>query len=71
MFFTSLFVRRMVWANGESRGTRGRLSPSPGGWHQGTRAGFWLGAFRPELSVTVMRTNNPARRPLVGFGFDF
>jgi outer membrane protein assembly factor BamA len=50
-----------VYQNGES----------PGGWHQGSGAGFWLGAFRPDFSVTVMRTNNPDRRSLVGIGFDF
>lgn len=50
-----------VYVNGES----------PGGWHQGTGAGFWIGVIRPDLNVTVMRTNNPERRTLVTLGFAF
>lgn len=44
---------------------------SPGGWHQGTGAGFWISVVRPELGLTVMRTNNPERRTLVSLGFAF
>ena len=44
---------------------------SPGGWHQGTGAGFWIGVVRPALGVTAMRTNNPERRTLVSLGFAF
>jgi hypothetical protein len=44
---------------------------SPGGWHQGTGAGFWVSAVRPELGITVMRTNNPERRILTSLGFAF
>jgi hypothetical protein len=44
---------------------------SPGGWHQGTGAGFWIGVVRPELGITVMRTNNPERRTLTSLGFAF
>jgi hypothetical protein len=50
-----------VYVNGES----------PGGWHRGTGAGVWIGLVRPELGITVMRTNNPERRSLVSLGFDF
>lgn len=44
---------------------------SPGGWHQGTGAGFWISVVRPELGITVMRTNNPERRILTSLGFAF
>jgi hypothetical protein len=44
---------------------------SPGGWHQGTGVGFWVSVLRPELGVTVVRTNNPDRRTLVSLGFAF
>jgi hypothetical protein len=44
---------------------------SPGGWHQGTGAGFWISLVRPELGLTVMRTNNPDRRILTSLGFAF
>ena len=44
---------------------------SPGGWHQGTGAGFWISVVRPELGLTVMRTNNPDRRILTSLGFAF
>jgi hypothetical protein len=44
---------------------------SPGGWHQGAGAGFWIGVVRPELGITVMRTNNPERRILTNLGFTF
>jgi hypothetical protein len=44
---------------------------SPGGWHQGTGAGFWISVVRPELGITVMRTNNPERRVLTSLGFAF
>lgn len=44
---------------------------SPGGWHQGVGAGFWIAVVRPELGITVLRTNNPERRTLVSLGFAF
>jgi hypothetical protein len=44
---------------------------SPGDWHQGVGAGFWIGVVRPELGITVVRTNNPERRTLVSLGFAF
>jgi hypothetical protein len=44
---------------------------SPGGWHQGAGAGFWISVVRPELGITVMRTNNPERRTLTSLGFAF
>lgn len=44
---------------------------SPGGWHQGTGAGFWVSVVRPELGLTVMRTNNPDRHILTSLGFAF
>ena len=44
---------------------------SPGGWHQGTGAGFWISVVRPELGLTVMRTNNPDRRIMTQLGFAF
>jgi hypothetical protein len=44
---------------------------SPGGWHQGTGAGFWIALVRPGLGITVMRTNNPERRTLTSIGFAF
>lgn len=44
---------------------------SPGGWHQGAGAGFWISVVRPELGLTVMRTNNPERRILTSLGFAF
>jgi len=44
---------------------------SPGGWHQGTGAGFWIALVRPDLGITVMRTNNPERRILTSIGFAF
>jgi hypothetical protein len=44
---------------------------SPGGWHQGTGAGFWLALVDPRLGMTVMRTNNPKRRTLISIGFAF
>ena len=44
---------------------------SPGGWHRGTGVGGWIGVVRPELGITVMRTNNPERRYLVSLGFGF
>jgi hypothetical protein len=50
-----------VYLNGESTGL----------WHKGTGAGLWFSFVRPELGVTVMRTNNPDRRTLVSLGFAF
>jgi hemolysin activation/secretion protein len=44
---------------------------SPGGWHQGAGAGFWISVVRPDLGITVMRTNNRERRTLVSIGFAF
>ena len=44
---------------------------SPGGWHQGTGAGLWIALVRPDLGITVMRTNNPERRILTSIGFAF
>ena len=44
---------------------------SPGGWHQGAGAGVSIGVVRPDVGVTVMRTNNPERRTLVTLGFTF
>ncbi|HYN80720.1 MAG TPA: hypothetical protein VES88_04405 [Gemmatimonadaceae bacterium] len=44
---------------------------SPGGWHKGTGAGFWIGIIRPETSLTVLYTNNPDRRVLTSLGFAF
>jgi hypothetical protein len=44
---------------------------SPGGWHQGTGAGLWIAVVRPDLGITVMRTNNPDRRTLTSIGFAF
>ena len=44
---------------------------SPGGWHQGSGAGFWISVVRPELGITVMRTNNPDRRIQTHLGFVF
>ncbi|MFL5593050.1 MAG: hypothetical protein ACJ785_00375 [Gemmatimonadaceae bacterium] len=50
-----------VYVNGES----------PGGWHHGGGAGLWFGFVRPDLGVTVMRTNNPERRVVTTIGFAF
>ncbi len=44
---------------------------SPGGQHKGTGAGLWISFVRPELGVTIMRTNNPERPTLVSLGFAF
>ncbi|HET9777263.1 MAG TPA: hypothetical protein VFP77_11890 [Gemmatimonadaceae bacterium] len=44
---------------------------SPGGWHQGAGAGLWFAFVRPDLGVSVMRTNNPDRPNLVSLGFAF
>ncbi len=44
---------------------------SPGGWHEGVAAGFWLATIRPDLGITVVRTNNPDRRIQVSLGFAF
>ncbi|MFL5597801.1 MAG: hypothetical protein ACJ77S_10105, partial [Gemmatimonadaceae bacterium] len=50
-----------VYMNGES----------PGGWHHGGGAGLWFSFVRPELGVSVMRTNNPERRVVTTLGFAF
>jgi hypothetical protein len=42
---------------------------SPGGWHTGTGAGFWVGVISPETSMSVLYTNNPDRRILTSIGF--
>jgi hypothetical protein len=44
---------------------------STGLWHKGTGAGLWISFVRPELGVTIMRTNNPDRPTLVSLGFAF
>jgi hypothetical protein len=44
---------------------------SPGGWHQGTGAGVWIAVVRPEIGITVVRTNNPDRRIQTNIGFAF
>jgi outer membrane protein assembly factor BamA len=44
---------------------------SPGGWHQGTGAGIWIGVVRPEIGLTIVGTNNPDRRILTSIGFAF
>jgi hypothetical protein len=44
---------------------------SPGGWHTGMAAGFWVGVLSPGTSITVMMTNRVERRWLFGFGFDY
>jgi outer membrane protein assembly factor BamA len=50
-----------VYLDGESTGL----------WHKGTGAGLWISFVRPELGVTILRTNNPDRRILFSFGFAF
>jgi hypothetical protein len=44
---------------------------SPGGWHTGAAGGFWLGVLNPQTSITMMGTSTPARRLLLGLGFDY
>ena len=44
---------------------------SPGGWHIGSGAGFWIGIISPETSLSVLYTNNPDRRILTNLGFTF
>jgi hypothetical protein len=44
---------------------------SPGGWHIGSGAGFWIGIVSPETSLSVLYTNNPDRRILTTLGFTF
>ncbi|HWL38851.1 MAG TPA: hypothetical protein VNO75_01340 [Gemmatimonadaceae bacterium] len=44
---------------------------SPGGWHQGTGAGIWIAVVRPDIGITIVRTNNPDRRTLTSIGFAF
>jgi hypothetical protein len=44
---------------------------SPGGWHQGAGGGLSIGVVRPELGMTVMRTNNPDRPWYFRLGFAF
>ena len=44
---------------------------SPGGWHTGVAAGFWLGVLSPGTNVSVMATNQRDRRWLFGLGFGY
>ena len=44
---------------------------SQSGWHQGRGAGLWFAFVRPDLGISVMRTNNPERPNLVSIGFAF
>jgi hypothetical protein len=44
---------------------------SPGGWHQGTGVGIWIAVIRPDIGITIVRTNNPERRTLTSIGFAF
>jgi len=44
---------------------------SPGGWHKGAGAGFWVGVIKPETGINVTITNNPERRVLTHLGFVF
>ena len=44
---------------------------SPGGWHQGAGGGLWVSFVRPELGLTLMRTDNRERPTLVSIGFAF
>ena len=44
---------------------------SPGGWHKGTGAGFWVGFVNPGTSVNVLYTNNSDRRIVSSLGFAF
>ena len=44
---------------------------SAGGWHSGVGGGFWLGVLSPKTSVTVLLTNSPDRRLLLGLGVDY
>jgi len=44
---------------------------SPGGWHRGTGAGFWVGFVNPGTNINVLFTNNPDRRIVSSLGFAF
>ena len=44
---------------------------SPGGWHKGVGAGFWVGLINPGASLNVLITNNSQRRIISSFGFAF
>jgi len=44
---------------------------SPGGWHRGTGAGIWIAVVKPDIGITIVRTNNPERRTLTSIGFAF
>jgi hypothetical protein len=44
---------------------------SPGGWHNVTGAGFWLGVLNPVTSVSVMLTSQRDRRVLLATGVSF
>ena len=44
---------------------------SPGGWHQGVGAGIWISLVRPDIGLTIVRTNNPDRRVVTRIGFAF
>ncbi len=44
---------------------------SPGGWHQISGAGFWIGVQSHATSLNVLFTNGRERRILVGTGMNF
>lgn len=44
---------------------------SPGGWHTGVGAGFWLGVLSPSTSISVTFTNDRDRRILLGTGISY
>jgi hypothetical protein len=44
---------------------------SPGGWHKGAGAGFWVGVIKPQTGIDVTITNNPDHRVLTNLGFVF
>jgi hypothetical protein len=44
---------------------------SPGGWHKGFGAGFWVGFVNPGTSINVLFTNNSDRRIVSSLGFAF
>ncbi len=44
---------------------------SPGGWHSGAGAGFWVGVLKTSTSLSLVFTNQRDRKLLVGTGFVF
>jgi hypothetical protein len=44
---------------------------SPGGWHTAAGGGFWLGAIKPGLNVSVLFTNRSSHRVLLNLGFTY